>query len=408
MTKHCLVYCISPIHLISSVCAIRTLHDTNEIEVTIIVHWPGFSQEENNEIFNIVSKFSRNFKFIKKIISLDQKELDYYTNNSLKEINDKFKKKFNYVEYQEIYYSHDVTGILYQLLCSIYPHAERICFGDALGMVFEKKVHLSFLQEPRVSLPINKIIKQKITLLLKNIYKLFKKSSIEQLANKVYFPQKAALILPVDQSGNFLKKVDLRICDKSIFIDTLEECINSANDLNDYIIQLLQDYKSKKITILLTENIAEGNFIDFETEIEMWCSIIRQNCKNDVIFLKSHPGERLPRNKRIIERVGNEFEIVELDKKYKRCPIEIWKNLILKCHHIVCMSYPTLSLKYIYNIDVIQPMNETFIEQWFPKWTWNSYKNSMSLYKEPLKKLKEWDGKSILWSGNIRYKSYEK
>ena len=64
------------------------------------------------------------------------------------------------------------------------------------------------------------------------------------------------------------------------------------------------------------------------------------------------------------------------------------------------MSYPVLSLKYLYDIDVIQPMDSEFIEKWFPKWTWASYKNSLSLYSEPLKRLSSWDGMSILWSGH--------
>lgn len=133
----------------------------------------------------------------------------------------------------------------------------------------------------------------------------------------------------------------------------------------------------------------------------MYCSIIREQCApGSVIFLKSHPAEMLPRNERIGEKLAGEYKIVELDSKFKRYPIELWKDLVLNST-IICMSYPVLSLKYLYDIDVVQPMDHAFIEKWFPEWTWRSYKNSLSLYMEPLKNLATWDGKSVLWSGNI-------
>jgi hypothetical protein len=141
--------------------------------------------------------------------------------------------------------------------------------------------------------------------------------------------------------------------------------------------------------------------MDFDREVEMYCSIIMQYCKaGGVVFLKSHPGETLPRNERIKERLGSFIEVIELDKKFKRYPIEVWKDLVLKCS-VICMSYPVLSLKYLYDIDVFQPMDHAFIEKWFPEWTWASYKNSLSLYMEPLRKLATWDGTGILWAGSI-------
>jgi hypothetical protein len=66
---------------------------------------------------------------------------------------------------------------------------------------------------------------------------------------------------------------------------------------------------------------------------------------------------------------------------------------------VICMSSPILSLKYLYNIDVINPMNDVFIEKWFPEYMWNSYKNAMKIYMEPLKRLEFWNGKEILYSG---------
>jgi hypothetical protein len=87
-----------------------------------------------------------------------------------------------------------------------------------------------------------------------------------------------------------------------------------------------------------------------------------------------------------------------LEESYKRYPIELWTELLMGIK-VICMSSPILSLKYLYNIDVINPMNDVFIEKWFPEYMWNSYKNAMKIYMEPLKRLEFWNGKEILYSG---------
>ncbi len=376
MPVNCLAYLISPTHLISATCAIKSLHQNEDVNIVLIVHWPGLSDERNEELANIIIDISKEFHFIKKIIPISQLKLSdlLIQSRSPSAGIQSFKDIIvNKIEFNEIYYSHNVVGEMYQFLCTAFPSAQRICFGDALGNVYEKEVHLSFLIKTPVA-----------------------------LTPKEFKPHKAALILPVDQSGNFLKNIPLTVCDKNIVIDMIERCISSASDLQNYIQNILLLYRNSKKYLLLTENIAEGNFIDFNREIDMWCSIIEDNCiPGSVIFLKSHPGETLQRNNKIAEKLSDRYEVVELDKKFKRYPIEIWKNLVLN-YGIICMSYPVLSLKYLYDIDVMNPMNDAFIERWFPAWTWDSFKNAHTLYMEPLKNLAHWDGKSVLYSGNLK------
>lgn len=376
--KQIVICCFSPTHLISSVSAIRCIHDIQNVRVTIIVHWPGVKERVNREICQIVKTLSHQFSFIKKIIPVSEKDLSQVWPINTRQVKKNLRKMIGENSYEEIYYSHDVVGLMYQFLSQLYPSARRICYGDGLGIVYEQDYHLFFLE------------KHSIWERLK--FKYFRKSN-------TLWPDQAILILPVDQSGNFLKNVTLKVVPKKIVNQTLNKCISSARDLRIYIEKLLQTYKGKNKFLLLTDNIAEGNFIDFDKEIEMWCSIIREYCRQgDIIFLKSHPGEFLPRNQKIKKKLKEEFEIVILEKKFKRYPIEIWKKLINECE-VISISYPILSLKYLYNVNVINPVNNQFIEKWFPEWTWKSFRNSNSLYMEPLKRLKNWDGQSILWSG---------
>jgi hypothetical protein len=151
---------------------------------------------------------------------------------------------------------------------------------------------------------------------------------------------------------------------------------------------------------LLTENHSECGAIKFEDEVLMYCEILKKNCiPGSVIFLKSHPGEILLRNDAIKLQMKHYFELVELDIALKRFPIELWGGLISECE-IICMSYPIISLKYLYNKDVIQPMNKQLITEWFPKSQWLSYLDAIDLYEKPLQCINSWDGKSLLWGGS--------
>jgi len=349
--------------------------------------------------------------FIDRIINISSNEKDCFLQaHDFSEISNRVAHKLGKSNFDELYYSHDIEGGMFQLLCTVYPDAKRICFGDALGNVYEKEVHLSFLKNKNKSRSNDNfmvIFNNFITSINRVLFYLKLKVKALFIADSYsivlqeFKPDAAALILPVDQSGNFLKNIPLAIPGKNNVLDVVKQSVGNTSYLNKYINSILLKYQDKKKWLLLTDNFAEGNFIDFDTEIDMWVFTIKERVAlGDVVFLKSHPGETLARNEAITDRIGDDYEIVELDKTYKRYPIEIWSDLVLNCR-IICMSYPVLSLKYLYNIDVIQPMDDAFIERWFPEWTWASYKNSISLYMEPLIQLTDWDGKSVLYSGNI-------
>lgn len=359
---------MSPTHMISSMSAIQELHVSEQIEITLLVYWPGGDTKLNKNLVLVIKNLTRAFPNIKTIITVFGDD----------------KRTLSEHDFQEIYYPHDVVGNVYQSLCKLFPKATRICYGDGLGIVYEKYFHLGKL--------------------LKYSWREKFSQKLEKIRyNLTQKPHKSILILPVDQSGQFLKNVALTVCSKQAVLGVINKCIFGTKSLHLYIRTLISKNKDKKKFLLLTENIAEGKFLDFNREIEMYSAIIKKYCpRNSIIFLKSHPGETLPRNKAIKISLKKYATIIELNKKFSRYPIEIWKELVTNSV-VISMSYPRLSLKYLYNIDVINPMDNAFIEKWFPRWTWESYKNSIKLYSEPLKKLEKWNGKAILWSGTNKY-----
>jgi hypothetical protein len=404
--KSILVYIISPIHVISSIAAIKTLHPDVLPAVTFLVHWPGVSTEVVGEIGKLVSRISSGFPFVGNVITMSSDEKATLSRNgNLTETILALKGRTG-DRYHEIYYAHDIEGGMFNLLCASFPKAKRICFGDGLGNVYQKHVHLGFLfpdafaseaTNEKKPGPLRKTLERLGSL------RLFRKANptLHDIEARQFSPHIAGLVLPVDQSGYFLRGVDLIVPEKDLVLDILRTCISSAEELRQYIDDLLKAHHNRGKYILLTDNIAEGNFIEFNTEIEMYCTILKEHCTPEsVVFVKSHPAESLPKNQAIKQQLSGLFQIEELDKRFKRYPIEMWKPLVINSK-VICLSYPVLSLKYLHQVDVIQPMDDAFIEKWFPEWTWASYKNSRSLYMEPLKRLAAWDGRSVLWSGSV-------
>jgi hypothetical protein len=402
-----LVYIMSPLHVVSTVAALRVLHEKKVPTVTAFVHWPGLSGEAVAEIGKVAAEILRPFSFVDRIITMSSDEKgELMKDATLPDIVLALRRRIG-DDYQEIYYAHDIEGGMFNLLCAAFPKAKRICFGDGLGNVYEKHVLLGFLF-PDAYPAAAETDERKNGWLRKIVQRLRSQEpsrrtnlTLQDIVARQFSAHIASLILPIDQSGDFLKGIDLVVPNKEIVLDVLEACMSSSGELHRYIDDLVGRHHNREKYMLLTDNLAEGNFIEFDREIEMYCTILKERCAPaSVVFLKSHPGENLPRNEAIRDRLSGVFDVEELDPKFKRYPIEMWKPLVTKST-LICLSYPVLSLKYLYGIDVIQPMDEAFIEKWFPQWTWVSYKNAVTIYMEPLKRLDGWDGKSLLWAGKV-------
>jgi len=371
MSIDIVAYLIGPSHLVAFLCAAQSLHPNQYLNITLIVNHPGISQEINDEQANICLELLSSFDYSVKIRAIPWGQISNLvsTNNLIKTSIEVKKILGDDIEFDEIYYGQDVTGLMYQILCTAYPNALKICFGDALGMVKERHVHLSLLG-----------------------------ITVEKTEER-FNPDKAALVLPIDESGNFLKNTSLIVCPKAIVQQILDKLILSSNNLQNYITKLIAEYKNYRKYLLLTENYSEANFIGFERETNMYCSIIKKYCEPDgVVFIKSHPGETLPRNDSIKRKLQHNFNVVELDKIFKRYPIEIWKDLV-RNSTVLCDGFPSLSLKYLYGIDVLSGLDDNTIELWFPQRVWRALKNSRTLCREPLKRLENWNGMSVLYNG---------
>ncbi len=398
----CIVNAMTPTNILAAICAIETIYAgrLHTLDVTLVAHYPGGSDLLATEFADVARALARPFAYIRRVVGLRQSDYDKLERDpgQLLPAAAALRQVLGAEQADVWLYSHDVSGTLTPALMQAYPTAERICFGDALGQVFQKDFHLGLLGQ---AAPKDVTDGRRPGIVTKWLALVGRRAALKPgaIVSGSLIPDRAVLILPVDQSGEFLRFSRLTVCPKPLVKDVFGVVSDSCRDLTAYAAGLLSASSGRARFLLLTENWAETTTIDFEREIELYCEILNAHCPpGSVILVKTHPGEELPRIPILMERLRNKYEIVGMDRRFQRYPIELWPALVQACT-VISTMYPSLSLKYLYDLDVIQPMDEKFVEKWFAPWTWASYKDSVALNMRPLERLSTWNGRGVLWEG---------
>lgn len=404
-----LAYLISPLHCIAAVAAAKALHGDAPVRITCAVHWPGADAERTAELCAIFRRMTAEMPEVDACLAVEGDALAAIVGRpDAAAAAAEMRALCGAAAYDEIYYAHDVVGEFYRALAQAYPQARRVCYGDGMGIVYEREHHLSFLSRKTAAQAAPgggyRASWRRIAKRLLGRGRPRGGGDAGQPVGPPSFgrappPHHAALILPVDQSGRFLRDVPLTVVPRGVARAVLDRAVAGCTALQEHVEALLAASGNRQRYLLLTENSAEGGFIDFDREVAMYCAVVRAVCPlGSAVILKSHPGETLPRNEALRANLGGDYEVMAFDPRFKRYPIELAARLVGACVPI-CMSYPALSLKYLYDVDVIQPMDDAFVERWFPERVWDSFKNAVTLYERPLARLAGWDRKSLLWSG---------
>lgn len=401
MTIKAVLYVMSPMSAVAQLTALRSAHPAETVEATVVVHWPFADAELTGELAEAVGAMLSDAKDVGRLVAAPQSVVDEALSAATPEARcAAFAEWLGENGFDEIYYPHDVAGYVYQLLAGANPTARKITTGDNIGHVFEREVYFSHLPGAGKSAKpkLMKRVKATIRRAMGKREKAVARPATPPVAD--HLPDEAALLLPVDQSGNFLKQTTLRIPPKAMAQQVLAECAAAASELDGYCRSLVDAIGDRRAFVLCTQNYAEAGTISFEREIEMWAGFIRAICpEGAVVFLKTHPGETLERGEALNAALAGRNELRTLDKRFRRFPIELWRTLLSHVD-VISGSMPSLSLKYLYDKDCIQPFSAAVIEQYFSPEYWGYYKNGLDLYVKPLEALPDWDGKSVLYSGS--------
>lgn len=349
-----------------------TLHSSERVSARIFVQLPGASTETLSEMLAIIRELVQGYPGVECVEGLTDSQVSTSLLQELLGPN-----------FDELYYSHDSTGTICRQLVHAYPGARPICTGDAFGIVYPADFLAAYHMQKSIAATLKK----------------WGKKFLGETSCAPITPSCAVLVLPVDPSGRGLRDIEWVCCPKNDFIKVVRRCHSNAGALRTYMNELLQRLRDRRVYMLLTETYAEAGHMASAHEISMYAEIIRKHCEHhSAIIVKPHPLDTVGKAARLRNLLGSDYDIFAVDSSFGRYPIEIWEEVVRACT-VISTAYPVLSLKYIYDVDVMQPMDEAMVKRWiepaYQKWS----RESLTLYMEPLARLPTWDGSGVLWSG---------
>jgi hypothetical protein len=373
-----LVHLYSPPYLISALAALARLHPGRAVRATFLVQLPDASGEATAEMAAVVQELAAGHPALERVLGLRDAELAGREGAAL--------RASLGAEYDDFLYSHDSTGQICRRIAAAYPAARKVCIGDGFGMIYPAEFIASYA--PRS-------LRRRAGRLARW---LAARAGLRRELDALR-PDVAALALPVDPSGEGLRGIELACVSAADLRAAVRHCHDRAAGLRAYMASLLERYAARRRTLLLTETYAEAGHVRPEREPAMYADMVRAHCApGGVVLVKAHPLEPAGKSAALQAALGGGYEVLELEPRFRRYPIEIWEELLRACS-VVSSAYPVLSLKYVHGIDVVQPMDEAFIARWIEPEHQAWARDGLRLYMEPLARLARWDGRSVLWRG---------
>lgn len=370
--------------------------------VVTIVHTPGLPATAATESAVVVERLisSQGWETPMVLTDGDVDGIVQGANHSpYREVLRRFRQRVGREHFDEVYFAHDVVGRLPELAMNAYPNAERITYGDALGSVYDKRYHLALATgtsptegtRPR---------RGWLTALVRNGVKSVRRNAtrIALGAPLTLQATSAILVLPMDQTGDCLSGKQLWVVPKSVVQSIIADCNRAVPELRLHTQDLLAGTPQPRYLILL-ENLSDGGFTSLEREAALYEGVVRSHAAaGATIVIKEHPQAVAPIGDVLARRIETEYVVRKLAPALRRHPVELWEDLVRSCQPI-SISYPCISLRFLYGRRVIYPVDDNLIETYFPPEYWKSYMNADRLYRGQMASLDAWDGKSILWRG---------
>lgn len=172
-----------------------------------------------------------------------------------------------------------------QLLINTYKSAEKICYGDSVGIYFSSNAKGLFAASTPPKLNFGSYIKKQIKTA---ISKIKEKLQLKTVLKNVEFDI-GYFSLP-DIMGE-LPPMKTIVLDKSELLKTFDS-LRGLIDV-DYIFQLKEKIDHNPVLILLTSNFSEAERMSEEDEINAYCQfLISQKIEpNTILLIKPHPRD---------------------------------------------------------------------------------------------------------------------
>jgi hypothetical protein len=299
---------------------------------------------------------------------------------------DYLRGKFGPSAFAAVYYAHDISAdFIAQSAMQAYPNASRVCFGDALGVVYSN----DYFTDHTYPVGAVKAFSRPIQTIRNLLFRIKRTWTLPPRRLRLD-AEHAVVILPCDPGGDFLIGKELQSVDSESLCYVLDGLSNSAErhlikkkcwgegDANSSVVMLLGSYSESR----LTSDIQE-------------CALYVEAARLHIsprskIILKAHPVSQPEKLAFIKQALSAHYETVVLTSD--DIPVETMPSLA-KNYKILSFSYSSVSLLYLYGSSVLHAMNDTLINTFFPKETQFWMHESNALYLQQIDIAKRLSGK---------------
>ena len=403
MTRTCLVGVQGPLQLCSGLIAMEWYglmkRGSANTEAVLLLYDFLIVPEQEEQIVEAIMQIASVFKW-KKIVFIGGREMNEINLSNNKTSIKRLRNKIGNYEFDQVFLARNYIGLGSSLILNSYPEAIKVCYGDGFGVV-GTEIFTNVFSGSNAGLYwriigfIKNILFGKIS--IKGIYKrILGKFKVETLRDFAF--DAAVLILPMDYSGKYLNQLPFYVPSLEHVRGTFERINKSMLGLNNYCLDLIKNVSGECYLYLLVTPTESGS-TSLKNEIKMYLETIRENSpRGATIFIKLHPRKSITFGDYILADLRNEYNIIVINQgKFKSIPIEFWVPLIARCK-IISFSSSSLSLRYIYNKEVITGLSVDKVRKFYFKKMQSVFEDDYHLWNEAAEALNSWDGKSILWS----------
>lgn len=270
------------------------------------------------------------------------------------------RERFGAQAFDSVFYAHDMgSDYLAQSAMQAFPEAKRVCFGDALGVVYSNDyyTHLTY--------PVSNLahwLKRPVATLTSLFWRCKRAYTLPPRGQRLD-AHTAALILPCDPGGDFLPGKELLAITRST-LDTVLSLLAQGVEAH---LRARGDYNPATFVdkhVMLLGSFSESGFTSAEQEQAMVLEVVQQHIPAQAtLVLKAHPASYGNKVRRIANALAKHCR-VELTAS-DALPIEALPHLAA-CRSVISFSYSSVSLHYLYGSQVVHAMTTERIQRYFP------------------------------------------
>lgn len=314
--------------------------------------------------------------YINRLEMMQYQTQDTSNINDIESIKNNIYKDFQSEHYDAIIYCFDLTTSLIGILKMVFPETKLVTIGDGNAFLTDKKSWKNY---------------KNITVNDKNIFEFIT-------------PDIAMNLLPV-KLFNFYEKTQLKVLSAKEYLESFKLGRKTYKTLYEYSKKMILKYKNKTKCFFMSENYAQAGAMSYDDEIELFSGFIRKYCpKNSVVFIKSHPIESISRLEEYKKVLGEDWELIDIDKEFVSYPVEMMSEFIENSDIIISCGMPKITIKHLYNKDIKSPFSEdmSLVYNYFKTTELNETISYLELMEKAFESLNNWDKKNFLCSGNLK------